>query len=235
MLFRKQVVLPDYVQVRRKAVKYARIRITNEAQVELTVPGYYHHDDIVELLQRKQQWIENKRQLSLHRQQQQPQFHVDSLLWQGQDYAIRHHARRDDLFSSSPIAVVHSRHALDTAEARSKWYRRKAREVLSQRLDQLAKQHQLDFQGISIRDQKTRWGSCSSSGNISLNWRLILAPREVCDYVLIHELAHTRYMNHSRDFWQLVATMEPEYQRHRQWLRQFGQGLMGYLQPGSSP
>lgn len=73
--------------------------------------------------------------------------------------------------------------------------------------------------GISFRKQKTRWGSCSSNGHISLNWKLIFAPEAVIDYVVIHELAHLRHQNHSPAFWQLVEQYDPEAQRHRRWLR----------------
>ena len=71
---------------------------------------------------------------------------------------------------------------------------------------------------ISIKDQRTLWGSCSVRGNLNFNWRLVLAPPDVMDYVVIHELAHLREMNHSRRFWAIVAEFAPEYRRHRKWL-----------------
>lgn len=73
--------------------------------------------------------------------------------------------------------------------------------------------------GISFRKQKTRWGSCSSDGHISLNWKLIFAPEAVIDYVVIHELAHLRHQNHSQQFWNLVLQFDPAAHSHRKWLR----------------
>ena len=82
---------------------------------------------------------------------------------------------------------------------------------------------------IAIRHQKTRWGSCSSKGNLNFNCLLMLAPKEVQDYVLIHELAHRREMNHSPRFWALVEAQMPEYKEQRRWLRTQGKTLIERL------
>ena len=76
---------------------------------------------------------------------------------------------------------------------------------------------------ITMRNQKTRWGSCSSGGNLNFNWRLLLMPERVMDYVIVHELAHRREMNHSAAFWQIVETYLPDYRERRQWLKVNGQ------------
>ncbi len=73
---------------------------------------------------------------------------------------------------------------------------------------------------IAIRAQKTRWGSCSGRGNISYNWRVIMAPRSVADYLVVHELCHLRLLNHSPEFWQLVKSFMPEYHQQRNWLKE---------------
>lgn len=75
---------------------------------------------------------------------------------------------------------------------------------------------------VAIRDQRSRWGSASTLGNLNFNWRITHMPSEVFDYVVIHELAHLREMNHSADFWQLVAEYSPGYKDHRVWLRKLG-------------
>ena len=78
---------------------------------------------------------------------------------------------------------------------------------------------------ISIREQKTRWGSCSSAGNLNFNWRLIFAPESVLDYVVVHELAHRKEMNHSRTFYDIVESILPDYRISRRWLRDHGSSL----------
>lgn len=82
---------------------------------------------------------------------------------------------------------------------------------------------------ITVRNQRTRWGSCSYRSTISLNWRLIQIPPEVCEYVILHELCHLRHMNHSRQFWAAVGEVCPEYEKRKAWLKTYGHALFGNL------
>ena len=100
------------------------------------------------------------------------------------------------------------------------WYRREARRHLNGRVAALAERTGLHPTGLAIRGQRTRWGSCSSTGRLNLNWRLLFAPSRAVDYVVLHELCHLRHMNHSADFWRLVTTFDPDYATHRRLLRQ---------------
>lgn len=97
--------------------------------------------------------------------------------------------------------------------------RNRARRELPDDLRRLAAQHGLTVSRVSIRNQRSRWGSCSPKGHICLNWRLVLLPDFVRDYVLIHELMHLKRLDHSPRFWKLVAEACPEYQVARRWLR----------------
>jgi predicted metal-dependent hydrolase len=94
-----------------------------------------------------------------------------------------------------------------------------AKQELPPRLLELAAEHGLAVSRVSIRNQRWRWGSCSRSGHICLNWRLVTMPADVRDYVLIHELMHLKRMDHSPKFWKLVAAACPEYKKARAWLR----------------
>jgi predicted metal-dependent hydrolase len=105
-----------------------------------------------------------------------------------------------------------------TAEAIKELRLRASRE-LPPRLHRLATENGLAVPKVTVRNQRSRWGSCSPSGHICLNWRLILMPDSVCDYVLIHELMHLRQLNHSRRFWRLVHKACPDFETARQWLR----------------
>jgi hypothetical protein len=106
-----------------------------------------------------------------------------------------------------------------TAEAVKELRRQAARELPAHLL-RLAALHGLQVSRISVRNQRSRWGSCSPSGHICLNWRLVLMPDEVREYVLVHELMHLRRLDHSRHFWRLVAHACPGYERARRWLRE---------------
>lgn len=100
-----------------------------------------------------------------------------------------------------------------------------AEEYIVPRTHQLAQKMSITFKNITLRQQKTRWGSCSSQGNLNFNWRLVHAPPQVIDYVIIHELAHRQHMNHSARFWALVAKHDADYNLHRRWLHTHGMNV----------
>jgi predicted metal-dependent hydrolase len=97
-------------------------------------------------------------------------------------------------------------------------YRRKARERFELRADYYADEIGVDYEKIEVRNQRTKWGSCSTTGTLGLNWRLMMAPPEVIDYVVVHEVAHLREANHNDEFWSLVAEHDPDYEEHARWL-----------------
>jgi len=99
------------------------------------------------------------------------------------------------------------------------FYRHQGRLLIESRTASLAKEMALFPKDLSFRSQKTRWGSCSINGHLSFNWRLIVAPHAVIDYVIVHELAHLKHHNHSKDFWNLVASELPNFRELRKWLR----------------
>lgn len=103
------------------------------------------------------------------------------------------------------------------------WYKAEAERYISHRVKRLGNGSKV--RGISIRDQKTRWGSCSSSGRLNFNWRLIMTPPGVVDYLVIHELVHLERPDHSKEFWKRVEARCPDYHEHEAWLKGEGRGL----------
>lgn len=108
------------------------------------------------------------------------------------------------------------------SEAKKNLYRRRAGEILGKRTAYFAKIMGVRYNRITIREQKTRWGSCSSNRNLNFNWKLVLAPPEVLDYVVVHELCHLKEMNHSSAFWHEVEAVVPDYKARRAWLKENG-------------
>lgn len=107
--------------------------------------------------------------------------------------------------------------------ALEKLYRQRAREQLQKRIVYFARKMGVSYGKITVRAAKTRWGSCSVQGNLSFHWKLVLMPPEVLDYVVVHELAHRKEMNHSSLFWAEVARILPDYRERRKWLKTYGQ------------
>ncbi len=108
----------------------------------------------------------------------------------------------------------------------ARWYREQAKQILKERVDLYASQYGFQYQGIKITSAKTRWGSCSSKGSLNFSWRLIGAPLEQVDYVVVHELVHTIHHNHSKRFWKSVEKVIPDYKERKKWLRKNGPQLM---------
>lgn len=109
------------------------------------------------------------------------------------------------------------------------WYKQQAKRYISSRTAELARKHGFKYNRITIRGQKTRWGSCSSNRNLNFNWRLMQAPPEAVDYIIIHELCHLKEMNHSAAFWELVARYCPQYKKWRRWFKINGGSLQSFL------
>lgn len=99
------------------------------------------------------------------------------------------------------------------------WYKRNGKSVFIRRADYWAALMHVSYQNITLKEQKTRWGSCSGLGNLNFNWRLLLTEPRLLDYVVVHELAHLREMNHSAAFWNIVGTYIPDYRECRKALK----------------
>ena len=113
----------------------------------------------------------------------------------------------------------------DPRPALERWYRRQARDEVAARLDAACARWGSRYTGLTIRAQKTRWASCSAKGAMSFNWRLLLAPPEILDYVVEHEVCHLEVMDHSPRFWRLLAARSPRWREHSGWLRRYGSTL----------
>ena len=147
---------------------------------------------------------------------QMPEGEIAAVLETHRDWIVRE--RR----AQSPRLDLDARRVSE-AEAR-----RAARELVTMVLDDEAPALGVAYRRVQIRDQRTRWGSCSPSGTLSFNWRLVLAPFDVLDYIVVHELCHLREPNHSARFWKLVASRRPDWRRHDAWLVRHGPELLAF-------
>ena len=106
-----------------------------------------------------------------------------------------------------------------------RWYKARAFETISERVEKYSQQYGFTPKQVKISSAKTRWGSYSPNGTLNFTWRLVMAPLDVIDYVVVHELAHLRVKNHSSKFWKVVESIYPEYKKQRKWLRENGEKL----------
>lgn len=143
-----------------------------------------------------------------------------SFVHEKESWIVKNYLKQSKL-PSAPASEPKSPHTL----ALEKRYRDAAKEYIPKRVEYYHAFTGGQYTKISIRDQKTRWGSCSSNGTLSFSFRLMLAPPRVLDYVVVHELCHLTHMNHSKEFWNMVEIILPDYKEHRKWLKENGHTL----------
>lgn len=221
--------VPYSVRISSRA-RRVRLEIGKDKGLLVVVPRGFSLAGVTSVLSRKAHWILRKldyfQSLSTSARDRKP---GDGTLvpYRGKSLALdicmrpgcRPMVKREDghlrvMTPSSTSPVI--RDALD------RWYRREARQIVTRRAQSLAREFGVSYNRLYIRNQRTRWGSCSTRRNLSFNWRLIMMPPEVMDYVIIHELTHLEVLNHSRHFWQLVGARCSGYQTHKSWLRENG-------------
>ena len=141
---------------------------------------------------------------------------------------LREERQRGKVISTPGRMIMHIPYDADyemKKQLLEKWYRKEAADILSVKAEEFSKQLKVTYKDIRIKDQKSRWGSCSSKGNLNFNYKIIMAPEVVCDYVVIHELCHLVHMNHSPEFWALVESICPGYKQYVKWLKENGNQL----------
>lgn len=150
--------------------------------------------------------------------------------WEGEEQTLQVEAKPEGGFEATlgPLRFDLETNDGDLRKPVETVLRKLASQVLPDRLREFARQHGLDgrLRSVSIRNQKTRWGSCSPRGLICLNWRLMQVPGSVRDYILLHELAHLRHLNHSRSFWNEVERLCPAYKEAEAWLKRSGKTVL---------
>ena len=148
----------------------------------------------------------------------------DSVPYLGEPLMLTAQAGRRQVRRRGPELLVPA--GEERLPALERWYRRSARVEIAPRLDRACAVAGNTYSGLTIRGQRTRWASCSRSGAMSFNWRLLLAPEAVLEYVIWHEVCHLQVMDHSTRFWSLLARYCPDYREHRRWLRRHGGTLV---------
>jgi predicted metal-dependent hydrolase len=231
---------------RSDRARRARVQVSAEG-VEVVVPRRLPLSEVEPFVEEKRRWIERTlRRMREAEAEQPPPRLVDGgevpLLGERLELRVhvdpgrtRPHVRRGAVRFGSPAPSPEPRDVLHVhvgrpgvdalRDALERWYRRLARAEIEPRLDAAAARAGVAYSGLQIRGQRTRWASCSSSGAMSFNWRLLLASAEIVDYVVEHEVAHLDVHDHSDEFWALLERRVPEYREYEAWLRRHGQSL----------
>jgi predicted metal-dependent hydrolase len=222
----------EYPIRRSDRARRARINVSADG-VEVVVPRRMALRQVVPFVEEKRPWIERTLRRIREAEEAAAVRLADggSVPYLGRSLELRvrvepgrmrsHVALRGD----SLRVAVGSPGADAVRAALEAWYRRRARGEVAPRLDAACARAGTSYTRLSIRAQRTRWASCSSTGAMSFNWRLLLAPPEILDYVVEHEVAHLEVLDHSPRFWRLLGSRSPAYREHERWLRRNGPAL----------
>jgi predicted metal-dependent hydrolase len=213
------------MQIIRSKRKTIALIVTLEGSLIVRAPQRATNKQIEDLVREKAGWIEEKQALARQKAAQAPRPKTfregDTFPYLGRLYILEvtnsGHVPlvfKDDRFQLHRAALPFARGAF------ARWYRSRARQHLAARVAQLSAQHGFNPGKVRITSARTRWGSCSSKGTLSFPWRLVMAPPDVVDYVIIHELCHLKEHNHSPRFWALVGAILPDYKSKLKWLKE---------------
>ncbi len=198
--------------------------INRQGELVVRAPKRVPQSYIEKLVFQKQNWITKNIAKRKKRQPVSKEFKYGELfLFLGKAYSLsRSKIKRKPYLTENHLVVFES---AKIKPAISEWYKKQAKTILTERAGHLSMLMGLKFNRLTVRSSQTRWGSCSSLGNINFSYRLIMAPEEIVDYVVVHELAHLVHKNHSARFWQLVDAHYPKSKEARRWLRTEGHTL----------
>jgi hypothetical protein len=209
----------------RRSDRAQRVRVTVDATrgVEVVLPRRAAEREAAAAIRELRPWIDRRVQ-ELARAHAVVAQRGAGVPYLGQLLRVRHERERTRVHRrGDELLVPDGARCLPALE---RWYRLAARQEIAQRLDQACAVAGSSYSRLTIRGQRTRWASCSRGGAMSFNWRLLLAPEPVLDYVVWHEVCHLEVMDHSTRFWALVARRCPDYREQAAWLRRHGGTLV---------
>lgn len=216
---------------RKPAARHFILKMHDHGYIELTLPKIGPIKEAMQFLRKHQPWIADQWRKWLKRaKEQQERNNKREILYRGRVEPITLQTRNG--LSCACFAGLHfpiDLQRMSLGRWMAEWLRYQAEIELPQRLAALASRHGFSYRQAKVRNQRTRWGSCSSQRNISLNWRLIQFPKKHADYVMLHELNHLRHLNHSARFWNSLRVICPWMDESENWIRSQAEYLRSEL------
>lgn len=223
----------EFVLKRGNRRKTVAIQVASASQVIILAPNFLKGEKIREIVKKKAKWIIEKQNYFKKVETLFPPKEFvsgEQVLYQGRKYRLKVAEKKDDFPDNLAISgrkiVATVDPELNADEKKSaikkailKWYLSEADQIIRQRTKRYIPILDVMPRKIEIKDQEKRWGSCSSKSVLRFNWRIIMAPISIIDYVVVHELCHLKVKNHSPAFWRLMSLAVPDYRKRRDWLR----------------
>jgi hypothetical protein len=218
--------------IRTDRRKTATVKV-EEGKVSVVVPRSISDEKVETLVNQKTRWIREKLLLQREHQPLKPKEYVsgECFTYLGRDYRLKVEScpsksvklKNGRLVVQVPLSV--QKRDQYVQNALTEWYRVHALEKLRHKVERYAKVVRVAPSSVSIKTFQGRWGSCSTKGKMEYNWKIIIAPNRIVDYVVVHELCHLHHHNHSPEFWKCVERVFPGYRECKEWLKMNGRGL----------
>ncbi len=210
----------EIIKSNRKTIS---IQVDEQGKLIVKVPKSLNNNELELVLQKHHSWIEKRIDFYKKNKIQEKRFiENQDFLFLGEKYFLKFNPDYSSPYIFEDNIFISSKIENNWLDVFYNWYRQQAIIIFNQRAIIFSKLLGVRYKKIKLSNAKTRWGSCSSLGNINLAWRLIMAPLEIIDYVIVHELAHLLQANHSQRFWAEVQKILPDYKNRRKWLKENG-------------
>lgn len=219
-----QIKIDKLIRSKRRTIA---LIIEHDGSFTVRAPMRAPHATIETFIQQKENWITRTREKVKSIEPIMGKQYIDGekFLFLGSSFDLKLvESQKHSLHFDSSFVLLRA------AQTKGKqvfirWYKERALEVISERVKQYVQQYNFMPKQVKISSAKTRWGSCSANGTLNFTWRLVMAPLDVIDYVVVHELVHLSVKDHSSKFWKVVESIYPEYKKQRKWLQENGKKL----------
>lgn len=216
------MIIPDFIE--RSNRKTLSLSVMKDGAVCVKAPINMREEVINKFIEDKQDWIRSKLSfINSTRDKFAEVISLEKFLVYGNKYSlIPYEGKKIKTSDNFEILVPQNVTGEKLLRQIKSWYKKAAKEVLAARINVIAKQVNLMPSEIKIGDSRGRWGSCNSKGVIVINFRVLMLPPAIIDYVLVHELCHLKEMNHSKNFWNLVGSIYPTYEKAKKAIKEYG-------------
>ncbi len=214
------------VNIERTSRTTLSISIKEDASILVKAPKFLSDAKIRELLDKKGEWIIEKRNIAKREQKikiKREYINGATLPYLGKEYPIEIIPAKKssvELCEGKIVIKTSKSEKEDIGKLLKKWYKKQTKEITSKRIAYYSPIINVTATSVDIKSRKKEWGSCDNHGNITFNWKLGMAKPEAIDYVVVHELCHRKHMDHSKQFWAEVAKYIPDYKERQNWLRE---------------
>ena len=219
-------------QIIRQKRKTVSIRIDDNMNIIIKVPQYLKASEVNQFIQEHHLWIKKRVEQTLQHRAENDWRLTDHILYLGEYKVICKVAdpcNKGEIVLGTNQLIIKAKDLEDQAEAAKlieQFFKQQAQIILTKLTDYYVGLIGVSYNKITIRKQRTRWGSCSAKGNISYNVKLLCAPEKMIAYIVLHEVMHLKHFNHGQAFWQEIREIMPDYKERMNYFKQFGQDFM---------